>query len=64
MTGRSASSIIEFPRDRVRPAREEPGCSAEVLIFTGVRIERLPDDGEQIPKARTGLPRKGRGGRR
>jgi len=66
MTARASNSVIEFPRDRVRPAapRQDPGCSAEVLIFTGVRIERLPDDGAHVPTARNGLTRKGRGGRR
>ena len=58
-------SVIEFPRDRVRPAAQREGLeqSAEVLIFTGVRIERMPDDGEQLPKARNGMTRKGRGRR-
>lgn len=65
MTGPAGTSVIEFPRDRARPAaaREPSEHSAEVLIFTGVRIERLPDDGEQVPKARNGLTRKGRGRR-
>jgi hypothetical protein len=66
MTARAGNSVIEFPRDRVRPtaAREPSGCSADVVIFTGVRIERLPDDGGSVTRAQSGLSRKGRGGRR
>jgi hypothetical protein len=65
MTSRAGNSVIEFPRDRVRPAAGAPSaCPAEVLIFSGVRIERLPEDGEPLPKARSGLARKRRGGRR
>jgi hypothetical protein len=66
MTARASSIVIAFPAERVRPAAPcEPGTSAgEVLIFTGVRIERLPDDGEAVPKARSGLGRKRRGQRR
>lgn len=53
MTARAASSVIEFPRIRARApsAREPQERSAQVLIFTGVRIERLPDDGEPAPRA-------------
>lgn len=61
MTARAGASVIEFPRDRVRPAPLEPlGCSADVVIFTGIRIERLVDDGAPAPTARSSLNRKGR----
>ena len=65
MTARAGNSVIEFPSDRVRPAPRDPlGCSADVVIFTGVRIERLGDDSEPVPTVRSSLSRKGRGGRR
>jgi hypothetical protein len=66
MTARAGNSVIEFPSDRVRPTapREPSGCSAEVVIFTGVRIERLPDDGGCVTRAQGNLSRKDRGGRR
>jgi hypothetical protein len=66
MTARAGNSVIEFPRDRVRPTapREPSGCSAEVVIFTGVRIERLPDDDGCATQAQSRLSRKNRGGRR
>lgn len=49
------SAVIAFPLDRVRPAGGEPtGASAEVLIFTGVRVERMYDLAERLPPARTG----------
>ena len=54
------TSVIEFPLDRVRPAagREQGAPPAEVLIFTGVRIERLGDETPPMP-----LPRPGAGAR-
>jgi hypothetical protein len=66
MIAGTGNSVIEFPLERVRPAtaREPFDRSAEVVIFTGVRIERLTGDGESVPKARSGLSRKGRSGRR
>lgn len=49
------SAVIAFPLDRVRPSSGEPcATSAEVLIFTGVRIERMYDLAERLPPARTG----------
>ena len=54
MQARWTSAVIEFPQDRVRPPREVNGRSAEVLIFTGVRIERMYDLAERLPPARTG----------
>ena len=46
------SAIIAFPRDKVRPcARREPGAvPAEVLIFTGVQVERLGEEAPPVPK--------------
>ena len=48
------SAVIDFPLDRVRPPRDSNGTSAEVLIFTGVRVERMYDLAERLPPARTG----------
>lgn len=49
------SAVIAFPLDRVRPSGGAPaGASAEVLIFTGVRVERMYDLAERLPPARTG----------
>ena len=42
MTARPSATVIEFPQDRVRPAgREDQPCAADIVFFTGVRIERL-----------------------
>jgi hypothetical protein len=55
MQARWTNTVVEFPLDRVRPASgEAAGASAEVLIFTGVRIERMYDLAERLPPARTG----------
>ena len=66
MTVPDISSVIEFPLSRVRAAapRAEGSPSAEVVIFTGVRVERLPEKPEGVPAARNGLPRRGRRARR
>jgi hypothetical protein len=65
MTAPARNSVIEFPAARVRPSTpRDPGeHSADVVFFTGVRIERLPDDGQSLPKPKSGLPRKRRSGR-
>jgi hypothetical protein len=54
MQARWKSAVIDFPQDRVRPPRETNGATAEVLIFTGVRVERMYDLAERLPAARTG----------
>ena len=55
MQARRNSAVIAFPLDRVRPSgADASGASAEVLIFTGVRIERMYDLAERLPPARTG----------
>ena len=54
MQARWTSAVIEFPQDRVRPPRDSDGASAEVLIFTGVRVERMYDLAERLPPARSG----------
>ena len=55
MKSRATSTVIAFPLERVRPAAEEmPAGGCEVLIFTGVRIERMYDLAERLPPARTG----------
>lgn len=49
------TSVIEFPLDRARkPGSAMSDASAEVLIFTGVRVERMFDLAERLPPARTG----------
>jgi hypothetical protein len=53
MTAQDRSEIVEFPQARVRPANSLPdGASAEIVIFTGVRVERLHDLAERLPPAR------------
>ncbi len=46
--------VIEFPQERVRRASPEIRAGGEVVIFTGVRIERMYDLAERLPKSRTG----------
>lgn len=49
------TSVIEFPLDRARkPGAAVNDASGEVLIFTGVRVERMFDLAERLPPARTG----------
>ena len=50
------SAVIEFPLSRVRPVMETGHAgTAEVIIFPGVRIERLAFDlAERLPACRTG----------
>ena len=65
MQARWTNTVIEFPLDRVRPASgEAAGANAEVLIFTGVRIERLPDEPQGVPTTGSGITRRGRRVRR
>lgn len=53
MTAPTHSALIDFPQDRVRPAAPLPnGATAEVVIFSGVRIERLYDLAERLPTRR------------
>ena len=55
MQSRATSTVIAFPLDRVRPATgEKRVADGEVLIFTGVRVERMYDLAERLPPARTG----------
>ena len=55
MQARWTSAVIEFPLDRVRrPSGESRVDGGEVLIFTGVRIERMYDLAERLPPARSG----------
>ena len=61
MRARATSNVIEFPLDRARPPTGEAMAQSEVLIFTGVRIERMYDLAERLPAARTGSSPKGRG---
>lgn len=45
-------AVIDFPVDRVRPSACGEPCTpaAEILIFTGVRIERLGEQPSPVPK--------------
>jgi hypothetical protein len=56
------SAVIEFPADRIpRTPRQDITGSAEVIIFPGVRVERLPFDlAERLPALRNGSAAKGR----
>jgi|GEM_PF-5913490 len=55
MQARVTSTVIAFPLDRVRPPRAGTRAEeGEVLIFTGVRVERMYDLAERLPPARTG----------
>jgi hypothetical protein len=40
------SAVIEFPKGRLRPqaVSDRPASPAEVVIFPGVRVERLVDE--------------------
>ena len=56
-------AVIAFPKDRVRPATASGGSPAgEVVMFTGVRVERLYDLAERLPAIRNGSSRNGRRG--
>lgn len=58
MRAHTDCAIIEFPHARVRPAAALPGgASAAVMIFSGVRIERLDTPPDERP-----APRKAGGG--
>ena len=54
MQARWTNAVIEFPLDRVRPATGERHGTGEVVIFNGVRVERIYDLAERLPPARTG----------
>jgi hypothetical protein len=66
MTIRAGQTVIEFPRDqiRTRTLREAGDGPGEVVFFTGIWIERMPEDKDTLPKARSSRHRNGRGGRR
>ncbi len=62
MRARAESAVIEFPQARVRPAGGDTMRGpAQVLIFTGVRFERMFDLAERLPPARSrsGAARRG-----
>jgi hypothetical protein len=47
--------ILHFPkwcRAGTRDRLKKPGMTAEILIFTGVRYERLPDETKPTRKRR------------
>ncbi len=49
------SSVIDFPLSRVRPASGSlPADAGEVIIFPGVRVERLIYDLSERPHAARG----------
>jgi hypothetical protein len=67
MTARPSATVIAFPQDRVRPAGtpECQPCAADVLFFTGVRIERLAEETDALPAPGSGVtPTDGRRQRR
>lgn len=51
------SAVIEFPLDRVRPSSQDASTPpAEVIIFPGIRFERLNFDlAERLPVRRKEL---------
>ena len=57
MKARARCAVIAFPIERVRPAGEgvRGDGRGEVVIFTGVRVERLCDDVKPLPAP---LPRR------
>lgn len=52
------SAVIEFPGARLRaPAPTASGATADIIIFPGVRVERLAFDlAERLPMARNASP--------
>lgn len=64
MTARASSDVIAFPTHRVR--RSTPGDvrmrPGNVVIFSGVRIERMTDEPRPVPKS--SIPARKRGQRR
>lgn len=49
------AAVVEFPFARIRKSVREFDCAAEVVIFPGVRIERLEFDlAERIKPAQRG----------
>ncbi len=58
------SAVIVFPAGRTRPvAQQEFSGSAEVIIFPGVRVERLAFDlAERLPALRNGSAQQVRAG--
>lgn len=56
MQARWNSAVIEFPQERARKPGTAPhhDVTGNVLIFTGVRIERMYDLAERLPPARSG----------
>lgn len=57
------SAVIEFPAGRVRPAsRASEMDEAEIIIFPGVRVERMMFDlAERLPAVRNGSSSQPRG---
>ena len=63
MRASTECAVIAFPQERVKPSApsaEHP--RGEVVIFTGVRVERLYDLAERLPAARNRPARKSRHG--
>ena len=57
-------AVIEFPAGRTRSvARSETSGDAEVIIFPGVRVERMAFDlAERLPAVRNGSSSQSRAG--
>jgi hypothetical protein len=63
MRASTECAVIVFPQDRVKPSAASPDRSGgEVVMFTGVRVERLYDLAERLPAARTGSAHNNRHG--
>lgn len=63
MRASTECAVIAFPQERVKPSvasPDHPRC--EVVIFTGIRVERLYDLAERLPAARSRSSRKRRHG--
>ena len=43
-------TIHEFPQWRAQPPQAKTGVEAQVVIFTGVRIERDASAGNPVPR--------------
>lgn len=55
--------ILQFPKQRrveYRDRIETPGRTGEILIFTGVRYERWPEEEKPKPRRRAGPAKRGK----
>ncbi|WP_421695812.1 hypothetical protein [Aestuariivirga sp.] len=59
MRAQTTCAIIAFPQERVRKDAAVSAGPAQVVMFTGVRIERMYDLSERLPATRTGSTSRG-----